>query len=97
MSPERSKGHSREASDDSFSKYQSPHKKLSINKQLEFSGNRRNMSYGHQIHLKDRDGIDIFDEAQRLKQALIRNAQVHNDYSYPKIDRVQLPSSPRQE
>jgi hypothetical protein len=71
MSPDRSvEVHSRVESVESFTRYQSPHKKLSIDKQLEFSGERRNMNYAHQVHLKDRDGSYIYDEQIKLKQAL---------------------------
>jgi len=60
--------------DDTLSKNDGPHRKTSIDKQLELSGEKGRMSPGHSIFLKDRDGYDIQDEVKKLKQKLIRNA-----------------------
>lgn len=60
--------------DDTLSKNTGPHKKMSIDKQLELTGEKRNMSPNHSVFLKDRDGNDITDEVRRMKQQLIRNA-----------------------
>jgi hypothetical protein len=55
---------------------------MSIDKQLELTGEKRNMSPGHQNFLKDRDGNDITDEVRRMKQQLIQNAQDQNQMAY---------------
>jgi hypothetical protein len=68
--------------DDSLSKNVGPHKKLSIDKQLELSGEKHRMSPGHSIFLKDRDGYDIHDEVRKLKQHLIRNVFDQNQMVY---------------
>jgi hypothetical protein len=68
---------------------------MSIDKQLEFSGERRNMSYEHSAHLKDRDGSDIYEETQKLKKALIHNANYSNENAYSLRDRFILPPSPQ--
>ncbi len=60
--------------DDTLSKNDGPHRKTSIDKLLELSGEKGHMSPGHSIFLKDRDGYDIQDEVKKLKQKLIRNA-----------------------
>lgn len=61
--------------EDTLTRNVGPHKKMSIDKQLELTGEKRNMSPGHSVFLKDRDGNDINDEVLKLKQQLIRNAQ----------------------